>query len=138
MDLSLKYEPVPANASRFAVDIVQSASDISGVRLDYTVASLDAVDGIVQEIRQDGSPVEAVAETLFGFGCYVGEVLVREGGGHWVAPDEREAELVAFPFVVSFRDGRWANPLGKVFKRFEEGADHNVRYFATVMLDSNA
>ncbi|MFG2250977.1 hypothetical protein [Spirillospora sp. NPDC048823] len=135
MNLSLKYEPVTANAPRFAADIVQAAQDISQVRLDYTVESLDAVDGIVQGIRQDGPPIEAVAETLFGFGCYLGEVLLREGRGQWVVPVQQETELVAFPFVVRFPDGRWANPLGKVFKRFEEGAEHNVRFFAAVMLN---
>jgi hypothetical protein len=32
------------------------------------------VDEIIEELRQDGPPVEMIAETLFGFGCYVGEV----------------------------------------------------------------
>ena len=40
--------------------------------------------------------------------------------------------------MARFGGGRWANLLGKNFKRFEEGTGHNVRYFVTVMLNPGA
>ena len=84
MRLRLKYEPAPVNAPRFAADIATAAQQVSGVVVDYTPTSLALVDDILDDIRRDGPPVEAIAETLFGFGCYVGEVMARHGGGAWV------------------------------------------------------
>jgi hypothetical protein len=61
--VSLKYAPVAENAHRFVEDIVGAARDISQVTLDHSVGSLDTVDGIVEGMRRDGPPLEAVAAT---------------------------------------------------------------------------
>lgn len=83
MQLRLKYAPVPENAARFAGDIVVSAAQVSGVHLDYTPDSLTSADAILDGFRAEGLASGQVAETLFGFGCYVGEVLTRHAGGRW-------------------------------------------------------
>lgn len=68
------------------------------VRLDYSAQSLWRVDRVIEEIRREGAPYEAVREMLGGLGCYAGEVIVRHtgaewwssGGDHWVrTPDGR-------------------------------------------------
>lgn len=76
---------VPANAAVFAADIVGVAQSISGVTLDFSVQSLESVDALIQGFRSQGITEERFAETLFGFGCYVGEVMVRNGGGSWTS-----------------------------------------------------
>jgi hypothetical protein len=43
---------------------------------------LSLVDDIFESFRQSGS--DAVAETVFVFDCYVGEVLARNAGYEWV------------------------------------------------------
>lgn len=132
MQLRLKYEPVPANAARFAADIVAAAAQISGVQLDYTPESLALVDAIFDDFRADGVTSEQLAETIFSFGCYVGEVLTRHAGGRWRATAEDEQAIVGWPMVVELSEHRWCNPIGKAFKRLENGPEDSLRYFYTV------
>jgi hypothetical protein len=132
MNLRLKYPPVPANASRFADDIVEIAQDASGVRLDFTPKSLEDLDDVVQSFADDGAEVEDVKETLFGFGCYVGEVFVRHAGGRWRAAQPGEEASFGWPIVVQLGSGDVCNPIGKVFKRLELGESENLRYFYDV------
>lgn len=132
MQLRLKYEPTPENASRFAADVVASAAKVSGVKLDFTPDSLDLVDGIFDDFRSDGATRKQIAETLFGFGCYLGEVLTRHAGGHWRAVGEAELAVGGWPLVVELGAGRLCNPIGKAFKRLENGPEDSLRYFYTV------
>lgn len=98
MNLRLKYEPVPENAAKFAQDIVQAAKEVSGARLDYSPASLAIVEEILAKFERDGCKAEDIKETLFGFGCYVGEVFVRTGHGFWRAPKTAwELDVLGFP-----------------------------------------
>ena len=133
MQLRLKYEPTPENASRFAADVVASASSVSGVKLDYTPDSLVLVDGIFDDFRSDGVSGRQIAETLFGFGCYVGEVLTRHAGGQWRAVGDAELAVGGWPLVVELAAGRLCNPIGKAFKRLEnDGPEDSLRHFYTV------
>jgi hypothetical protein len=133
MNLNLKWDPTPANAAKFAADIVVVAREVSGVPLDYSPNSLAVVDGIIADFAREGCRVEDIRETLFGFGCYVGEVFVRGGQGKWRAPkSETEKTLFGFPLVVELAPENVCNPIGKVFKRLELGESENLRYFHTV------
>ncbi|MFC7548773.1 hypothetical protein [Plantactinospora sp. GCM10030261] len=130
MKLGLRYEPLPDNAHLFAADIVAAAAEISGARLDYTPNSLDAVDGILGEMHRDAVRPEQVAETLFGFGCYVGEVMVRQAGGRWRTPTaETDGLLTGFPFLVELSGGTCVSPIDKVFKRVVNGDEDNIRFY---------
>ncbi len=133
MRLRLKYKPTPKNAPKFASDIIAAAAGISGVELDYSVASLKDVDDIIEGMRQDGCTSEQVAETLFGFGCYVGEVFVRQASGKWRdAADTSMADLAGFPLVVELDEESFCNPIGKVFKRLDNGEEDSLPYFFKV------
>lgn len=130
MRLRLKYAPTVDNAPKFAVDMVSLAAEISGADLDYSVASLETVDEIIEGMRQDGCTPEQIAETLFGFGCYVGEVFVRHAGGKWRdAAETSMHKLVEFPLVIELGKESFCNPIGKVFKRLENGEEDNLTYF---------
>lgn len=130
MRLRLKYPPTPENAPKFAADIVGAAADISGVVLDYSADGLKDVDDIIEGMRRDGCTSEQVAETLFGFGCYVGEVFVRQAGGRWRnTADTAMADLAGFPLVVELGEEHFCNPIGKVFKRLDNGEEDNLPYF---------
>jgi hypothetical protein len=133
MRLRLKYEPTPKNAPKFASDIIAAAAKISGVQLDYSVASLKAVDDIIEGMRKDGCTSQQVAETLFGFGCYVGEVFVRHAGSQWQnAAETSMAGFAGFPLVIQLGKDSFCNPIGKVFKRLDNGEEDNLPYFYRV------
>lgn len=130
MQLRLKYSPTAENAPMFAADMIGPAAEISGANLDYSVASLQAVDDIVEGLRQDGCTPDQIAETLFGFGCYVGEVFVRNSGGKWRNTDETSmAGLAGFPMVIELGQESFCNPIGKVFKRLENSEEDSLPYF---------
>ncbi|ROR44643.1 hypothetical protein [Kitasatospora cineracea] len=135
MELRLRYAPRAVNAGRFAADIVTSAAQVSGVRLDYSVGSLAAVDEIIEDFRGSGIDSGQVGETLFGFGCYVGEVMVRQGGASWREVGGEEVPVFGFPLVVQLPSGQVCNPIGKVFKRMDNGPEDDLPYFYRVFAE---
>jgi hypothetical protein len=138
MRLRLKYSPEPGNAALFPADIVSSAAEVSGVELDYTPDSLIRVDEIIEQFRSDGVTSDQVGETLFGFGCYVGEVLNRNAGGVWRRATQKEIDFFGFPMVVELPTGRVCNPIGKAFKRLEQGPADSLPYFYHVFTSQEA
>jgi hypothetical protein len=74
---------------------------------------------------------KVMAETLFGFGCYVGEVFVRAAGGYWVDSATTGINW-RFPLVVKLGEDAGdpvVNPIEKVFKRLDNGIEDNLPYF---------
>lgn len=140
MQLRLRYPPTPEYAAQHADLCVQSARDVSGVVLDYSVESLELLDDIIEGFREDGVTANQVAETLFTFGCYVGEVFVRNCNGEWRnAEDTSFSQFAGFPIVVQLGPTNFVNPIGKVFKRLENGKEDYLpslyRVFASQMAD---
>lgn len=131
--LRLKYPPTTAHAMDFARDIVASAQELSEVELDFSPASLGDVDEIIENFRDDDVTEDDIAETLWGFGCYVGEVLRLALGGRWVTPAETpQPAAFGFPLVLAIPGGWW-NPIGKVFKRLNNGAEDSLTHFFNVV-----
>lgn len=126
--LRLPAPPDAAHAAELATSFVDAAANIDGIELDYTIDSLQFVDGLLDRFGAPGS--DAVAETVFAAGCYVGETLVRTHGYTWVdAPDEL-AQMFGFRLVVAGPGGGFANPIGKAFKLVENGPEDSVHFFA--------
>ena len=139
IELNLKHDPIPENAHAFAADIAAAALKITGVELDYSRESLRTVDAVLEHLRSDGPPVDQFRETLFGFGCYVGEVMVRHANGRWDIPRSiEEKTFLGCPLLVRFPDGRCANPILKVMRCYEEGEEHNLAFFYDVMVGRRA
>ncbi|KXO88466.1 hypothetical protein AXK57_04490 [Tsukamurella pulmonis] len=130
--LRIPAAPVAANAPALAAVAVEAARDVAGVELDYSPASLSAVDTLLDGFREPGS--DAMAETIFLFGCYVGEVLVRNAGYAWVDTPEDGLPYVGPLSVVCGPpdSGRFASPINKVFKRVDEGEGDSVSFFYEV------
>src|SRR5262249_53764096 len=125
-----KYPPIAENAPKFAADVVGSAAEISGVALDYSVASLKLVDDIIEGLRRDGCTPEQISATLFACGCYVGEVFVRHADARWRnAAETPMAELSGFPLVIELGAKSLCNPIGKVFKRLKNGEADSLAHF---------
>lgn len=114
-----------ARATAFTDRLVQRAR----VPLDYSVNSLRVVDGIVQGLQGGNPDQKQLSDALFGFGAYLGEVLVRKAGGTWVDFDEREREMFGQPVGVRMPDGRVWNPLGRVVNRFHGGPEDSLQNF---------
>ncbi len=118
--LNLKYAPTPENAPHFAADIVRVSQEVMGVALDGTPAGLSDVDSILGRLADDGETFRSLAETVFGFGCYIGEVMIRASGAVWATAGEAPPGLTAFPLALLLpREAGFADPLGVAVRRLE-------------------
>lgn len=122
MRIRLRYPASPENARDHAQIAVRLAREDWETRLDYTRRSLEALDAQIDSLREEGMDGEEAAETLFVYGCYLGEVLVRKLGGAWL-PTVRSAlrGVSPWPMVVVLPDGSTWDAIGKAYKRLELG-----------------
>ena len=134
MELNLKYPTIPQFAKLLSDICGEASFNISGLRLDYSVDSLKLVEKQIDSFSENGEVVNHIASTLFCFGCYLGELLIKHIGGKWVKTDDSTMkDLTPWPIVVEMNNGDCWNPIGKVFKRFEEGEREDLRYFYDIV-----
>ncbi|MER6675781.1 hypothetical protein [Streptomyces sp. NPDC000983] len=74
-----------AKPVRWAADAVSTMREGARVRLDYSAQSLWRVDRMIDDLRREGTPAEAVDGVLRGLGAYAGEVIARQTGAQWWA-----------------------------------------------------
>jgi hypothetical protein len=129
MEQVVDSRPVTVRGPRLAADIVAMAREGARIRLDYTPGSLSLVDRVIETIRRERPPLEAVTPTVLRFGAYTGEVLVRTAGAAWVEFDEEQRDTFGHPFGIRSLDGRLWNPLGKALKRYQNGPEDSLRLF---------
>ncbi|MEU5319315.1 hypothetical protein AB0G67_21650 [Streptomyces sp. NPDC021056] len=75
--------PAAAKPMRWAADAVATMREGARVRLDYSAQSLWRVDRMVEDLRREDTPYDAVEAVLRGFGAYAGEVIARQSGAEW-------------------------------------------------------
>jgi hypothetical protein len=135
VQLQLEYPATPEYASRIAELVLEPARRISKVHLDFSVASLGQVDRIVARMRREVGTRSRLTETLFGFGCYVGEVFVRNHGGQWRSTGETPLEDSSrVPMVIQLGPQQYCDPISQVFTRFEGGSKHSLLQFYRVLV----
>lgn len=136
MRLALPHAPLPENAALLAELAVSGAKKINRIDLDYSPASLKHVDRILGKFHNEGLKPEQISETIFCFGCYVGEVLIRSNGGAWKMPFETdlpEGLRESTVMLVELDKGNVTNPIGKAYKRVESGEGDSLEYFYYVV-----
>ena len=130
MQLRLKYPPTPEAAPQHAALCVSAAHLINDIDLDFSIESLMRLDGLIEHLRQGGLTSERMAEVIFSFGCYLGEVFVRHAGGEWCPTEGSPMEgVTGFPLIIQLDTYKYCNPIGKVFKRLDQGAAHGLPAF---------
>lgn len=114
--------------------------------LNYSVASTHAVDDYLDAIRpeKDGIPNQDYTNTVLSAGCYVGEVIRRNGfeEWRWVNYDELVAtipklkpmlpdELYSAAALLSADNSKVALPFAQVIQNLEEGPEDEIHFFVT-------
>jgi hypothetical protein len=136
MKLRLQFPPTPENAAKLAELAVAAARNVDGIDLDYSPESLASVDQILGSFHEEGLTEKQVGETVFSFGCYVGEILVRHHNGKWALPKASFLAKLGFGgsnmMLVELPNGSTWNPIGKAFKLIENGQEDSVAYLYTV------
>lgn len=136
LKLNLPLEPTPENAPALAEKLVATVHKLDGISLDYSVGSLATLDSRILAFRQQGATSVQMPETLFMFGCYFGEVLVRNLGGRWFTPAQNAATLAVL--AVELDAGLQANPIGKVFKLLENGPEDSTAWLYRVLAEEKS
>lgn len=130
MNIRLPKPPIPENAQSYAEMAVNAVKNIDKVDLDYSPKSLEIVDGILGRFHRDRVPADKIGATLFAFGCYAGEVFVRHFGGRWLKEEDTAMRgLAGFFMVIQLPNDKICNPIGKVFKRVQDGEAESLPYF---------
>lgn len=106
---------------------------LSGANPNFTPESLQDADGLVEDYRALFTLADA-RDQLINCGCYVGEVIRRNLGGHWRKTKELpagigEGFIAFFALEISTHHPEktiWCDPIGRVFKRFINGAEDGL------------
>jgi hypothetical protein len=106
-----------AAAERF----VAGAPPARAAKLDFTWRSLSEVDLLVDILGAADGPIPL--KTRMEMAAYVGEVLVRQFGGHW-ATGEHFGEVLppAAPLAAEIANAQPVQPTQMVEKRLADGA----------------
>lgn len=116
----------PDQAPKIAEIAVDVVKQVDGYQLDYSPESLQTVDKIALKLHEEGKTPQSIPKTILVLGCYVGEVMVRNLGYKWEMPTEKEKELGFEMVGIRDRKGSFLNPIGKVYKRVQNGSEDSV------------
>jgi len=131
-DRGLSQQQVPQRTASeqmtaLAAETVQAAYDAYEVTLDYTVASVEHVEGILAQLHDEHRAHSFFPERIIAeanrWGAYVGEVARRVRGGDWQR-DSAHVGANAFPLVFGEQDEIY--PCAWCYRRITNGVEDNV------------
>jgi len=105
-------------------DLISQAQDTAEViqadfNLDFSLESLERVDELLGNLGDCGDELSGRAAYMFG--CYVGEVLVRQAGAAWAVQDDMN-ELFGWPLMLHAGPVA-ASPFVRCYRRLEDDGD---------------
>jgi hypothetical protein len=129
--LKLLHEVTPENAARFANQFVEIINTNEKVGLNYSVGTLAFVDQFLERFKRQNVTVDKFAETIFVAGCYVGQTMLLNGGGKWIANPEINVQdgVRRQPLLLQLANGTIVDPITKAFRRFEKGESDSLMKF---------
>jgi hypothetical protein len=123
-----------AEAHRFGKSAVDITFELAGIELDFSVESLGRVDELMAAWHDEGRTCESMLTTVYLYGCYLGEVIIRNYGGTWRETAEMpNGEIFRFPVVLELSNGTMCNPLGKACKLIDNGMEDSLAFFCQVV-----
>ena len=129
--LKKKQDISPEIAPELAKRFVDFTKSIEGIDLDYSVQSLELVDGILEGMRETGLNVKEQHLTLIIAGCYIGEIIIRLHNLRWVrseiTPYSKWSGMV--PIVIEYGQDKYTSPINKVIKRLENGKEDHLPFY---------
>lgn len=96
---------------------VAELGSLSGLdSFGYDEQSVDWVEGYIERLRANWPEGGAADKLVTVLGSYLGEAIIRSGGGTW---DENDRQGLG----VRFPSGDWCFPFSKVAKQLAEGVE---------------
>lgn len=117
--------------------IVADRATKFGVALDFSIGSCERLDGMLAEMfssrhplkRRRGALRSADPRFIEAIGAYVGEALRRRIDCSWAVNDQYRQ------YALKTASGAWLFPIAKAYKRFENGRDDGLGFYAEVLVD---
>ena len=134
-------EPSIIEKARDTYDWVSKKLRESGYNLTWKFESLSEVDrffdeqSIKGEAKPDGLLTENRTTILFGLGHFVGEKLIDQCGGRWVA--DPKAPNSANDLSIIIPGGIQVWPIEKVVKRFRNGSEDSLLVYVKAISGLN-
>ena len=123
-----------AKAHQFGEKAVDLADEHAGLALDFSIESLRDLDELLTMWHEQGNTCDSMSTTVYFFGCYLGEVIIRNLGGAWSESTARDYERVArFPVVVDLPGIGRISPIDKVFKLLDCGSGDSILFYCQVL-----
>ncbi|HEY1920567.1 MAG TPA: hypothetical protein VGH27_33780 [Streptosporangiaceae bacterium] len=94
-----------------------------GRAFDWSADSAQRLDGLCESFLAADPDQEVVQSMVLTMGSYLGELIVRHGGGRWAYDTAAGVAAIDLPF------GERCFPHDKVDKRLARGSAHNLRLF---------
>ncbi len=119
MDFSVAMHLAPTQKSvnGYANDAVKNFKRLTKLELDYSLKSLRHLDKVLQTWRGQGAKISDINKTLFSFGSYAGQVVLRHTDGSWQEnEDDPFADLQGKLIFVRLRSGERWNPIEHGFQ----------------------
>ena len=118
MNIPWDIAPGPDTVREYAEDAVRNMLHMYKIQLDYSPQSLRYVDAVLRAWKSGGASLEQITKSLYAFGSYAGEVVLRAAPGRWVEPSETKAggSLEELPFfAVRLDEGSIWKPINLAF-----------------------
>jgi hypothetical protein len=90
---------------------------------DWDTGSARRLDDLCEAFLAGDPTEDAVQSMVLTMGAYLGDLIVRHGGGRWTYDAEAGAAGIDLPF------GQRCFPHNKVAKRMSRGPAHSLRLF---------
>ena len=115
-----------------AKDWIAKALISSGYQADHTLESLKEIDRFFDEQSGPGGLLsEQRGQRIFGLGAYIGDVLIRTYGGHWITDDQDpQGELNV---AVRLDDGSMVWPVQRAIKRYQSGPEDGIYIYGVAI-----
>jgi hypothetical protein len=112
-----------AEAMRDLAEVFRSGSKAEGVPFGWGPDEADRLDGLCDAFLATGPTAERRHSVVMSMGAFLGELLVRNGGGLWAYDTKENAAVVVLP------NGLRAFPHNKVAKRLDLGPEQSISAF---------
>ncbi len=122
-------------AEAYAIDCLDFARDHFHIKLDWSDASVQHIESMLERFHAEYASAKPSEETLGNFmklfGSYVGEVFRRDHGATWGMITLASS---SFPGMKANNDGATFWPWGRVQNRITNGAEDDVWHYYQILV----
>lgn len=118
--IPLHFQPSIETVDGYAGDAIRMTQKVYTVDISsFAPSTLRRVDSVLEEWKTGGAKMEQVAKSIYAFGSFAGEVLLKARHGEWFKPDQpsNEEDFFDYPFLaVRLRGGAVWRPINLGFQ----------------------